>query len=99
MKHVLILILLLILLTGCRKDRGFDNSGTIIGFDYRKCMCCGGWFISIEQDTLRFDQLPEGCSIDLNDPEFPIEVYLDWQPKDPRCLGDEIIVTRIELKK
>lgn len=99
MKKILYLSLILALLAGCRKDRGYDNSGTIIGQDYRKCMCCGGWFISIDQDTLRFDRLPEGCTMDLNNTEFPVEVYLDWQPKDPRCLGDEIIVTRLELKK
>jgi len=62
-------------------------------------MCCGGWFIIIEQDTLRFDQIPEGSSITLDDAKFPIDVYLDWQPKEPKCLGDEIIVSRMELKK
>lgn len=99
MKRIIYLCVIVAWMTGCRKDHGFDNSGTIFGFDYRKCMCCGGWFIKIDQDTLRFDRLPEGCTVDLNDPVFPVEVYLDWQPKDPKCLGDEITITRMELKK
>ncbi|MFA6127232.1 MAG: hypothetical protein WC699_08015 [Bacteroidales bacterium] len=99
MKHLLPLILLLVLMTGCKKDHGYDNSGTIFGQDYRKCMCCGGWFIEIEKDTLRFQTMPEGCAINLTDALYPVEVYLDWHYPDPQCMGDEIIVTRIELKK
>jgi hypothetical protein len=99
MKHLLYLLLLTALLTGCRKDHGYQDSGTIIGFDYRKCMCCGGWFIEIDKDTLRFYSLPDGCSVNLDDAKYPVEVYLDWVPKDPRCMGDEITVTRMEVKK
>ncbi len=99
MKHLLTLILLLALLSACKQEPCYDDTGTILGHDYRKCMCCGGWFIEIDQDTLRFDQLPEGCTVDLDNPVFPVAVYLDWHPKDPRCMGDEIIITRMELKK
>ena len=99
MKHLLYFLLLITLLTGCKKDPCYQDSGTILGHDYRKCMCCGGWFIEIEKDTLRFDRLPEGCTINFDSLAFPFDVYLDWQPKDPGCLGDEIIVNRMELKK
>lgn len=99
MKNLIFLILLLALICGCKQEPCFDDSGTIIGFDARKCMCCGGWFIQIENDTLRFDQLPEGTDVILENPIYPIEVRLDWHPKDPQCLGDEIIVTRMECKK
>jgi hypothetical protein len=99
MKKVLTLFIIAAWLVSCRQEPCYDDSGTIIGFDYRKCMCCGGWFIEINRDTLRFDQLPEGCTINLDNPDFPIEVWLDWKPKDPRCLGDEIIISRMELKK
>jgi hypothetical protein len=99
MRQIFAIILLTLLLAGCRKDHGYDNSGTIIGQDYRKCMCCGGWFIEIENDTLRFDQIPENCDVNLTDAIYPVDVYLDWHHKDPKCLGDEIIVTRMEVKK
>jgi len=99
MKNLVYMILLTGLLTACSKDKGLMDSGTIIGQDYRKCMCCGGWFIRIEKDTLRFDQLPRWCTINLDDAKYPIDVRLNWHHKDPKCLGDEIIVTGIELKK
>ncbi|MFH0761133.1 MAG: hypothetical protein V2A67_06490 [Bacteroidota bacterium] len=99
MKFLLTTTLLLILITGCRKQPDYEDSGTIFGFDYRKCMCCGGWFIRIDQDTLRFDQVPETCTINFDSISYPLEVWLDWHPKDPRCMGDEIIVERMIEKK
>lgn len=99
MKLLTTFLLLTILTTGCKQEPCYEDTGTIIGQDYRKCMCCGGWFIEINQDTLRFDQLPDSTNVNLTDAVYPIEVYLDWQHKDPKCLGDEIIVTRMELKQ
>jgi hypothetical protein len=99
MKHLVYLTIILAMLTGCRKDHGYQNSGTIIGADYRKCMCCGGWFIKIGNDTLRFQNLPEGSNINLTDVKYPIDVYLDWNYPDPQCMPDQITVTRMELKK
>ena len=99
MKRFIFISLFLALLAGCQHEPCFDNSGTILGFDSRKCMCCSGWFVKINQDTLRFQTLPEGSTFDLSDPEYPIEVYLDWHYPDPQCMADLIVVTRIELKK
>lgn len=99
MKRLIIIFLAITLLSGCRKDQGYQDSGTIFGHDYRKCMCCGGWFICMEKDTMRFLTLPEGSTIKLDDGNYPVEVCLDWHYPDPQCLGDEIVVTRIALKK
>jgi hypothetical protein len=99
MKQLLTLLFLAALLSGCRKDNGYDNSGTILGPDYRKCMCCGGWFIEIGKDTLRFTHLPENCNVNLTDTIYPVSVYLDWHYPDPQCLDDEIVVTRMILKE
>ena len=74
------------------------DQGTITGYDYRKCMCCGGWFVEIGDSTWRFDQIPEGCTINFDEAIFPMEVYLNWLIKDPLCLGDEIVVSRLEKK-
>lgn len=92
-----ILILLLVLLSACRKEDNFMSEGSITGPDYRECACCGGWFIEIGPETYRFQELPEGCIIDLIDAIFPIEVKLDWSFDETPCLGDEIIVGRMEL--
>ena len=99
MKALVFISVIFACLTGCNKDNGYQDTGTIIGFDYRKCMCCSGWFIRIDKDTLRFQQLPEGSVLNFDNAVYPVEVNLDWHIPDPRCMDDLIIVTRIELKK
>jgi hypothetical protein len=87
------------LLTGClRENDCYRDSGTIIGFDYRKCMCCSGWFIKIDEDTLRFQKVPEDCTINFDSISYPYEVYLDWHRPDTLCLGDEILVDRMRAR-
>jgi len=92
----LIFILLIILLPGCTREQSdYQSEGTITGYDYRMCMCCGGWFVEIDDSTWRFDQVPEGFTINLDSITFPFPIYLDWEKKDPSCLGDEIVVKRM----
>jgi hypothetical protein len=92
----LFIILSFILLSGCQREKNdYQSEGTITGYDYRMCMCCGGWFVEIGDSTWRFDQIPEGCTIILDSVTFPLPVYLDWEKKNPPCLGDEIVVERM----
>jgi len=99
MKKLLLFALLLALLTGCKKEDKFMDSGTITGLDPRDCMCCGGWFIEIRDTVRRFDQVPAGCTIDFAKVTYPLEVRVDWKKKDTTCLGDEIRVTKLVAKK
>ncbi len=99
MKKTILLMAISVALLACRKNDGYESRGTIMGFDYRKCMCCSGWFVIIEKDTLRFQQLPEGSTLNLTDTVFPVEVNLDWHFPDPQCMPDLIIVERMELRK
>ena len=97
MKIILIhLFMVLIIMVSCSAEPEYMSEGTIIGGDARMCMCCGGWYIKIMNDTLRFGNLPDKSNIYLNDETFPIKVRLNWK-KDPNaCLGDEIIILQIE---
>lgn len=88
---------LFILSTSCVKDSIFD-SGTILGSDQRDCACCGGWLVEIDSDTYRFNVLPEGSNINLEEATFPLEVLLNWSKDQNGCLGDEIIVHEINFK-
>jgi len=99
MKNRVLIFLIFMMLLACKKESGYQDTGTVIGFDYRKCMCCGGYFIEINKDTLRFDLMPENQIINFDSIGFPVEVYLDWHHKDPKCLGEEILVDRIKGKK
>ncbi|HCY76323.1 MAG TPA: hypothetical protein DHV28_10410 [Ignavibacteriales bacterium] len=89
-------ILLLICFSSCTEDENlFMSNGTITGIDIRECSCCGGYFIDINDSTYRFYTIPAGSDVQLQNPNFPIYVKLDWAKADTVCLGDEIKVLRI----
>lgn len=89
-------ILLLSCLYCSMQEHEFKSEGIITGIDDRECSCCGGYFVEIEDSTYRFDAVPPGSKLDLENPNFPIAVKLDWLEDPNACLGDEIIVERIE---
>jgi hypothetical protein len=90
------IFIICLILNSCLKENDFGQRGTITGIDLRECLCCGGWFININDSTYRFYQLPDQSNIDLQNANFPVRVILTWK-KDPNaCLSDEIIITRIE---
>lgn len=91
-----------LLLPACCDDDNYacSDQGIILGEDFRKCRCCGGWFIEIDDDTLRAQRLPEEFVNFLNISElnFPLPVRLDWEPDATPCMGDEIEVSFIEIR-
>lgn len=96
-KRYLLLILLFALTFSCTDENDTMNEGIITGIDVRECSCCGGFFVEIKDSTYRFYSLPTGSNINLtNNPGFPIYVNLNWKMRDTLCLGDEIIVLKIE---
>lgn len=96
---VFFVFFLFLILSGCSEDDNkFASEGLITGIDTRECLCCGGYYIEIKDSTYRFYDLPPERNFNLDNPEFPIAVKLDWKASDERCLGDEIDVLRIILK-
>lgn len=93
-----LIVVTVILIGACSEEVNSDlkDIGTITGEDFRRCMCCGGWFIDINSETYRFSELPGNSNLDLTMEELPIQVYLDWMLDEDACLGDEIIIERIE---
>jgi len=101
MKKIITAALLILVLSVVSCSLGGDDSmsnGTITGYDLRECACCGGFFIEIENTTYRFFDVPANSELNLENPTFPIYVKLDWNPDPDACLGDEIIVLRIEKR-
>ena len=80
------------LTTSIKKVVSITDEGTITGMDPRMCVCCGGWWIRLQNDTLRFDQLPAGSENILENVKFPVPVRVKWAKKFPRCMGDEILI-------
>ena len=101
MKIIIIFSLLIITLFIASCSLGedeFRSNGTITGYDTRECSCCGGFYIEIDNATYRFYDLPNNSELNLENSTFPIYVKLDWTKDANACLGDEIIVSRIEKR-
>lgn len=96
----LLLSVTLICLMACKKENAATNgsltSAVITGQDFRKCWCCGGWFIEIGSDTFRFKELPAGAKIDLDDAAFPLPVKVKWKLQTDPCMSDLIDIQEIE---
>jgi len=83
-------ILLVISCFACEKEQQNDCpnnliSGIIIGLDFRKCACCSGYWIAIDNDTLRTFTLPE--NIEIADTNFVDGLFV------PVCLSYEKAVS------
>jgi len=98
MKRItLLLVFQITLLLSCSDENSTMDEGIITGIDVRECSCCGGFFVEIEDSTYRFYSVPSESNINLtNEPIFPLYVNLSWKMRDTLCLGDEIIVLKIE---
>jgi hypothetical protein len=101
MKSVLrfILVLSLIFVFSCKKETDNTNIGKITGQDYRKCMCCGGWFIDINNTVYVFDQLPPNSGINLEAETLPITVKVAWKKNTSRCTAGNEAIEIIKIAK
>ena len=99
MKTILLMIsaLAIIGFSSCKKDNvDYQSKGTIIGTDKGECMCCGGWFISIDNKIYEFWSLPDS-TINLNQEKFPLKVVLNWK-SIPSCRENLISIQSIKLE-
>ena len=95
-----VLLCILFLAFGCKKAAVPPQSeGLVFSQDFALCPCCSGFYVKINNDTLRFFQLPEASGISANTP-LPYLIKLDWQRDTAVCskaFKNLIIVTRAEL--
>jgi hypothetical protein len=75
-------------------------SGQIIGPDLTLCACCGGYMLQTADSTYRFDNLPTGSDIDLQNATFPLSVRFEFEQDLTRCIGWKpwIVLTDIEIE-
>ena len=100
-KYVLLATLLLLLLA-CNKDNENLSNGNLIGYDKRYCASpfCGGWFIDIEGDTLRFLHPPEQTEIEITSQmEFPVPVVVEWRRYQNEWKDIEDLIEVIKLSR
>ena len=89
-EKLILIVLLASIIVSCKKEETYQSNGIITGPDMRECICCGGYFIEIDDSTYNFDILPASSSINLETDTFPINVSLDWA-FDRDCGGIEYI--------
>ena len=72
-------------------------NATIIGADMRACICCGGYFVSINHQKpiageyfLTYD-FPGG----YRPASYPVNVYIEWEKDSNACINDKIIIKKI----
>lgn len=81
----------------CKDEVVWMDQGELLGYDFRLCPCCGGYFIDINGETFRFYEFPESSDFEISpDATFPIPVNINWHVAENTCLGDEIIIDEIE---
>lgn len=81
MNRIVVYLAVLLFFGSCQKEDLNSSDAVLIGIDYRKCASpfCGGWFIEIQGDTLRFFETPKETDIMLDsETEFPIPVKVEW---------------------
>lgn len=90
---------MILFLASCKKDQestcpiGLEE-GRIIGYDFRKCGCCGGYWIEIGTDTLRSFTLPENIKTedwDIVSEAIDVPVCLSYKKATDCQLTDELI--------
>lgn len=65
---IILLFLAIISCFACEKEATSNcpknlEEGRIIGYDFRKCGCCSGYWIEVGNDTLRTFVLPDNIEI------------------------------------
>ncbi|MES2774056.1 MAG: hypothetical protein V4722_07715 [Bacteroidota bacterium] len=96
----IIMTLVFMIGLGCKKSEmgsGYMTDATIIGYDTRLCVCCGGLQIVLAGES-QFRLIGNTASIGLTETSnYPVAVEVDWT--EDRTNGcNHIIVTRFRRK-
>ncbi len=96
-----------LLLSACSDDGNSSDSeytttdGVLIGRDFRKCFCCGGWFVEMQTDTMRIWNMPSGFADKPENKDLPVDVRFGWKDMEEGCgeeMDDLILINFIELR-
>jgi hypothetical protein len=91
-------ITITILFSACQKNHSANeksSNGIITGMDPRKCACCWGWIIEIDNTVYKFEKIPARSTIDLNNLSYPANVIITWRDSQGSCSGRLIEVLSI----
>lgn len=90
-KFIFIILSILTISTSCEKNENTQTSNAeIISFNPEKCLCCWGWTIIIENDTIKTDDVIIGETVGYEIIN-PISVYLELGEKIKTCSTSGLI--------
>lgn len=82
---ILITFIFTLVVFNCNSDDDsikiqYESTAKIIGQDLTLCACCGGWIIEIDgaSTSYRFEELPQGSNVNLEQSNLPVDVQLNW---------------------
>jgi hypothetical protein len=99
--HSAILLSVLFLFFSCEKEKNpAETDGFLIGYDYRFCACCGGYWLTAGTDSLRSFSLPDDFASTFTIGDLPLPVSFSWDSSGlVPCGTDRLIrVTRIRKR-
>lgn len=95
----LTLLFFVTLLWGCEKTT-YESTGTITERDYRKCMCCGGYFLEIDGKQYNFEKSELPGDFTFDDTLMPLQVELNFEPKADDCSDSGVNwITILKIRK
>jgi hypothetical protein len=78
-------------------DGTIKYNATIVAPDTRNCICCGGYFLSIDNNKpvagdyfITYD-FPENYT----PTSFPTKIYIEWEKDSNACINDKIIIKKL----
>lgn len=73
-----------------------QTEAIITGYDARRCMCCGGYMLTLSSDPEKYGEAyfqwnstQEFDGLDLEDNDFPIYVKIDYTINPDACSFSE----------
>lgn len=107
MRTLIIVLLFFPLVFGSCKKRRYNpvlREAVITGYDYRKCLCCGGLMINFSNDPVPYNapfrliSNPPSYFGFTDSTKFPVYIKVFTAEDQTRCPGSYVIVRSFELK-
>lgn len=91
-------LLLILLMSSCVPHATLTTEckteAIIIGYDYTRCRCCGGWIVIINDERFlagyvpglkKVDNRPDQIIFNRDTTEFPLKIRLNYQMTGSHC--------------
>ncbi len=76
------LCILFLILAGCEEESSqCKYNGQIVGYDGTECLCCPGWLIKVNDDSIKIQNLPDENTLweKARKEGYPISISLEYE--------------------